>query len=452
MPFKESEQVEFKKSTSELKEAIISICAILNKHAQGELYFGIKNNGEVIGQTVTDKTLRAISQAIGSHLEPRIYPAIEKIKMEGKDLIKISFSGNDRPYFAYGRAYMRMADEDRQLSVSELKRMILANAIYRSRWDYELSDLTMDAIQQETLHIFLKRAREAGRIPLTDDQPEQILEKLNLIRKKRLSLAAKFLFTREHTMELQAAVFAGEDKLTFLDIKKYKQPLLDLLETAETYLKEKMNWRVEFVDFKRVEIPEIPLKALREALVNSLIHRDFNNPKGNEIAVYKDRIEIFNPGTFPEGLTPEDYIQSKARSYLRNPLIAEVFYLTKDVEKWGAGLKRIYEECREHGIDVRFEVESSGFVTTFLRPVTEEAITPKTVEKTRKKTRKKTREKIISAIRKKPEITTYELAELIGITVKGIEWQLNKLKKEGKIKRVGPAKGGHWEVINRNDE
>ncbi|GAB4376255.1 MAG: ATP-binding protein [Calditrichia bacterium] len=360
---KENEQVEFKKSTAELKEAIISICAILNKHGQGELYFGIKNNGDVVGQGVSDKTLRTISQAIASHLEPKIYPTIEKISVEGKELVKISFSGDERPYLAYGRAYIRMADEDRQLSARELRKMILASEIYRSRWDYEWCDLPVDAIHQDTLQTFLKRAREAGRIPVTEDHPERMLEKLHLVRKKRLSQAAKFLFTSKHTIEVQAAVFAGEDKLTFLDIKKYNQPLLDLLETAESYLKEKMNWRVEFVDFKRVEIPEIPLKALREALVNSLIHRDFQANKGNEIAVFKDRIEIYNPGTFPEGLTPEDYIQSKARSYLRNPLIAEIFYLTKDVEKWGSGLKRIYEECKENGITVTFHPDQSGFVT-----------------------------------------------------------------------------------------
>ncbi len=134
---------------------------------------------------------------------------------------------------------------------------------------------------------------------------------------------------------------------------------------------------------------------------------------------------------------------------MRNPLIAEVFYLTKDVEKWGSGLKRIYEECREHGIKVRFEVESSGFVTTFLRPVTEKVATPQTVEKTREKTVEKTREKIIAAMRQDPTITIKELAMKIGITVKGIEWQINELKKMGKIRRVGSKKSGRWEILEK---
>ena len=385
MRLKESENVEFKKSTAELKEAVISMCAILNKHGQGELYFGIKNNGEIIGQDVTDQTLRKVSQAISSHLEPKIFPTIQKMILSGKEIVKIIFSGMDKPYLAHGRPYMRVADEDRQLSAKELRKMILASEAYHSRWDFDLCDLPIETIQHETLETFFQRANAAGRMPVTANGIEGILEKLHLVSHKRLSFAAKYLFTTAHSMELQAAVFAGQDKLTFLDIKKYRLPLLDLLEVAESYVKERINWHVDFVDFKRLEVPEIPLKALREALVNSLIHRNFNDPKGNEIAIYKNRIEIYNPGTFPEGLTPEDYIKSNARSHLRNPLIAEVFYLTRDVEKWGSGLKRIHDECQSKGIEVRFDVVSTGFVTTFFRRKDRTAFFPKTREKTREK-------------------------------------------------------------------
>ena len=136
---------------------------------------------------------------------------------------------------------MRVADEDRQLSARELKTMNLTSEIYRSQWDSVLCELSVDAIDEKTLQSFLYRARQADRMPDAEDGPERILEKLRLVRKRKLSLAAKYLFTTEHNIEIQAAVFAGRDKLTFLDIKKYNQSLLDLLETAESYVKEKMN-------------------------------------------------------------------------------------------------------------------------------------------------------------------------------------------------------------------
>jgi ATP-dependent DNA helicase RecG len=111
MPLKESETLELKKSTSELKEAVISISAILNKHGKGKLYFGVKNNGTVSGQQVSDATLREVSRAIVEHIEPRIYPTVKLETNDGKQCVAVDFSGDDAPYYAYGRAHMRVADE-----------------------------------------------------------------------------------------------------------------------------------------------------------------------------------------------------------------------------------------------------------------------------------------------------------------------------------------------------
>ena len=138
MKFIESETLELKKTTSEIKEAIISIAAILNKHQHGELFFGIKNNGIVAGQNVTEKTIRDVSKSIADHIEPKIYPHINRIEIDGKTCIKVRFKGNDIPYFAYGRAYIRVADEDRQLSAKELEKLILGKNKDKLRWDTEI--------------------------------------------------------------------------------------------------------------------------------------------------------------------------------------------------------------------------------------------------------------------------------------------------------------------------
>jgi ATP-dependent DNA helicase RecG len=121
---KESETLELKKSTGQLKPAIISIVAMLNKHQEGKLYFGVKDDGTVVGQEVGNDTLRTISQAISAHIEPRVYPAIKQVNLQGKVCIEIEFQGNNSPYFAYGRAYIRISDEDKPLSVKELENLI----------------------------------------------------------------------------------------------------------------------------------------------------------------------------------------------------------------------------------------------------------------------------------------------------------------------------------------
>jgi ATP-dependent DNA helicase RecG len=106
----ETEIVELKKSTSELKEAVISIVAMLNKHQRGEVWFGIRNDGTVVGQQVSDKTVRDVSKSISEHVEPRIYPLVEQVSVDGKQCIKVQTEGSEHPYYAFGRAYIRVGD------------------------------------------------------------------------------------------------------------------------------------------------------------------------------------------------------------------------------------------------------------------------------------------------------------------------------------------------------
>ena len=120
----ETELLEFKKSTGELKEAMNSISAILNKHQHGELYFGVKSDGTVIGQVVNEESLRTVSQKIKNSIEPRIYPEVNKVVIDGKECIHVKFEGNNTPYFASGVARIRVADEDLIMSPQELAEYI----------------------------------------------------------------------------------------------------------------------------------------------------------------------------------------------------------------------------------------------------------------------------------------------------------------------------------------
>lgn len=303
--YKESEILELKRSTSELKEGIISIVAILNKHQGGSLYFGIRNNGEIIGQTIGEETLRDVSKAIASHIEPRIYPKVTSETIEGKSCILVDFRGNETPYYAYGRAYIRTGDEDRQLSTKELENLILKK--HKVSWEEGISEKTIGDVSTKTLRDFVKRANEARRINFRFTTVTSVLNKLNLLKDGKLLKATETLFCENNSLEVQTAVFAGIDKLTFLDIRQITGSIFNVLEQSESYVKEHINWRADLTESGRKEIPEIPLRAVTEALVNSLCHRDYANLKGNEIAVFKDRIEIYNPGQFPEGFDPEDF-------------------------------------------------------------------------------------------------------------------------------------------------
>ena len=368
--FLENEVIEFKKSTSELKEGIISVVSILNKHKSGKLYFGIKDNGEIIGKHISNKTLRDVSKSISENIEPRIYPKVNKVKLEDKECMLVEFEGDDIPYLAFGRAYMRVGDEDRQLSMKEIRKIILKGENEIGKWENKVSDYKIKDIDEKLLKEFIEKERKAKRINFPYTNKKEILKKLSLVNKSNELLNAGYiLFAKDTKLEMQMAIFATDTKLTFLDIDQVFGNVFELIEAGEGYIRKNIKWPVNFKtgSMERQEIPEIPLTAVREALINSLIHRDFNSPKSNEVAIYKDRIEIFNPGEFPEGYKPEDFIEGKEGSMPRNPLIANTLYLSKDIEKWGSGFKRITDECKATNVKVKFEIKKSGFTVIFYR-------------------------------------------------------------------------------------
>ena len=441
--FLENEAVEFKKTTGELKESIISIVSILNKHQSGKLYFGIKDDGEIVGQIVTSKTIREVSKAISENIEPKIYPIVNKIKLNDKECILVEFEGEDIPYLAFGRAYMRVGDEDRQLSMKEIRKIILKDESEIGKWESKISKHDIKEIEEKLLKDFIEKGRKAKRINFPYTNKEETLTKLSLInRNKELLNAGYVLFSKEAKLEMQMAIFATETKLTFLDIDQSFGNIFEIIEVGESYIRKNIKWPVNFKSgsMEREEIPEIPMTAIREALINSIIHRDFKNPKSNEIAIYRNRIEIFNPGEFPEGYEPKDFIDGKEASIPRNPIIANTLYLSKDIEKWGSGLKRIAEECRNSNIKVEFEVRKSGFKVIFYRKTDEELYgltqNEKTYEKTYENIEKKILEFCVS------EKTAKEIAEFCGY--KGIDrFKRNYLKTllvQNKIKMTIPDK------------
>ena len=194
MKYKESEKKELKKSTSELKEAVVSIAAILNKHKKGELYFGIGNDGTIWGQTVTEKTIRDVSKTISEHIEPKIYPKVKKVEINSRECIKVEFHGEETPYFAYGRAFVRVGDEDRQLSAKELENMFINKNKDRLSWERRLSSHFLKDVNRKIINQYISRARSAGRLDFDFEGVKTTLHKLNLVQGPTLLNACEVLF------------------------------------------------------------------------------------------------------------------------------------------------------------------------------------------------------------------------------------------------------------------
>jgi ATP-dependent DNA helicase RecG len=274
-----------------------------------------------------------------------------------------------------------------------------------------------------------------------------------LISGNLLTNAAETLFGGG-TVDLQMAVFAGVERLTFIDIKRESGNVFKLIDTAELYIKNMIKWRVKFGKMQREEIPEVPVESIREAIVNSFAHRNYRNNKGNEVAIFKDRIEIYNPGDFPEGYTPEDFIHGEERSILRNKLIAQILYFSKDIESWGSGIKRIYNICKDNSVKVEFKILKSGFVVVFHRPdfdeknITCDANSDAGITDNITENITDTQKEILKLIAVEPSITQQKISEAVGISRRNIIANMTKLKKAGVLKRIGTDRKGYWMIVN----
>ena len=435
----ESETLEFKKSTSELKEAIISIVAILNKHQKGRLLFGVKNNGAIIGQNVTEKSLRDISKAISDHIEPKIYPKIEKERIDKKDCVVVEFQGQNIPYYAYGRTYKRIADEDKLMSAKEVEKLILEKNKEKLRWDSEICKETkLTDISPKRLKWFLKEAdREYHSV-------ENSLDKLGLLKDRKLLNAAVILFGKkpQHffpNAKLRCAAFATTTSSLIVDRQEFEGDLFYLIDKAEEYILKNIHIGMRLEGMRRIDVPEINKEAFREGIINAFCHRDYWMYDSVNIAVFRDRVEIRSPGLLYGGLTIEK-IRKENVSERRNELIAEMFHEVHFVEKWGRGISLILSKEP----DTEFKEVGTHFITVFKRKGVE-----KVGEKWTEKLGEKLGEnesKIIEQIARDNRITMVELSKKLGISEVAVYKNIKKLKQAGILERVGPAKGGHWEI------
>ena len=500
---KENETIEFKKSTGELKEAMISISAMLNKHGFGVLYFGVKPNGDVIGQEVSDSSLRDVSRAAYETIKPQIYPVIDEVVIDNKHLIKIEFSGTKVPYSAMGRYYLRTADEDREVSPEELKEFFLVDK-YRGTWEKEKSLATTNQVDKKSVQSFWRHAISIGRIPKGKYSSLVVLKKFGLIDEDNLTNAGEILFGNTKPVTLKMGIFATDEKLNILDMQMIEDNIYNLVGIAEEYIFKNMRWRAHISKGEREEIPEIPLAVIREVLANSFAHAMYNGRTNHEICIYPNKITIYSPGEYASKYTPEEYIEGNAESEIRNYTISKILYLNGTIEQFGSGFKRIYNLCKRAGIECSYENAKNGFrftihrpvinssdiivansdtksvtsnsgnvtsnsenVTTSLENVTYEPknvtyqdenvtyepknvtsnVTSNTENVTSYDNLSKNEMEVLMILMEQERLSREEIAERMLKTVRTVQRSLNSLREKGYIQRIGAKRFYTWEVV-----
>ncbi|MDE5606000.1 MAG: putative DNA binding domain-containing protein, partial [Bacteroidales bacterium] len=379
----ESRTLELKKTTGELKDGMHSACAFLNTEG-GWLIFGVTPvSFKILGQEVTDNTQREIAQAL-SGLEPVVDTRPEYIDVPerpGFKVIAIHFDGwvwGERPHTFHGCPYYKVESTTKVMPQDMYDERIRSHQPQAYSWERQTAvGVTLADLNEKRIQGCIRLGVEGGRIPASALAApiEDTLAKWKLLNNGIPTNGAVMLFSDNideyPQFRLRMARFEGTDKNEFIDNQRIEGSFFDLLDAGMAFFFKHLNLggKITNRSLQREEHLEVPYKALREALINSLCHRQWEKHNlTNSIAIYDDRIEIANPGVFPPQITPES-IKEPHESYPYNLKIAEVLYKSTFLESWGSGAKRIMEACCAQNVEPPTWRNDGGFVTViFKRP------------------------------------------------------------------------------------
>ncbi len=371
----ESTTIEWKPSLSQAHDIIESITAFANTEG-GRLFIGISKVGEIIGVQVGKGTIEDLVNRIAQHTDPKIQPKITVKKIEDKQIIIIEVKpSKDKLALADGRPYKRVGPSTRQMGKDEYEGLILEKHKTELDFDSQIcKGAKIQDISREKIIAFIKKAKKERGLNINPSAPiSEILKRLKLIKDNKITNAAIVLFGKDPQdfflqAELKAIRFRGYDVTgEMIDFKTISADAITLLEKAENFIFEHIPMKawIESGKLQRQEKWLYPPDAIREALANALAHRDYRSTGRVQVRIFDDRLEIWNPGILPQGLTIEK-LKRKHDSMPRNPSIARAFFWVKYVEEVGTGTEKILKWCRKWGLpEPKYEEAGGSFVVTF---------------------------------------------------------------------------------------
>ena len=423
----ESETLEFKKSTSEINAGVISLASMLNKHGEGTLYFGVKNNGDVIGQKdLNENTLRDVSRKIAEGINPQIIPTISLELIGDKMVIKVYAKGNNIPYSAFGKYYSRSFDEDKQLSVDMLRALI--------NRDGE-PDFIVDKVSsnQDLTFKMLKGLYLINNITINDKFEDNLGLRTS---DGKYNLMANMLADK-NDLSIKVVTFAGTDKTVMLKRTDYGGKCLLLsVDNVLEYMESINETKVSHENFQREDVKYFDFNCFKEAWINACVHTRWTEEIPPAVYIFDDRIEIVSNGGLPSALTIEDFF-----FFISKPVNKKLLKIFNDLEytdQTGHGIPLIVEKygkeafyISEHTIIVKIPIDK-----TLLEEIQSNNEDLNEIE-----------EKILLYLKSNPKYTICDLADLSKFSKSYINKVIKSLKNKKYIERVGADKNGYWKIL-----
>ncbi len=443
----ESQTLEFKESFG---DAVIETLVAMANANGGKVLIGVMENGAICGIEPHKPDIASWINDIKMKTSPALFPDIEIAGIQRNSVAIFSIKDVPvKPVSTKGKCFMRRGSSNHLMSIPEIADMYLKT--YNLSWDSLIDDDKIPAdISSEKVERFRRLLEKQSAVAVPEDS-FTLLKKFSLLKDDRkLTFAASLLFCAKPpaNASIHAARFKGTDKNESAEDFYIQDDLVAETDLLMDFILRSIKKGVRKVpavkQLTHEPVWQYPPDALRELVVNLVIHRNYQSAVPSCVFIFDDRIEMWNAGEMPKGLSMDKLQSGDYAPSARNPLLTRVFKEIGLIENLGSGLQEVCRLFTGANLPLpSIEVVASG-TRIVIRSATEY---PESNGKTREKTGEKTREKLLSLIRANSHVTTAMLSKTLNITSKGVEWNLKKLRKEGFLKRVGPDKGGHWEVI-----
>lgn len=434
----EQQNIEYKQSWHD--DYLKWVCGFANAQG-GVILIGKNDNGNVVGiddyKKLMDDIPNKIRNAIGIMVEVNLH------EETGKYFIEIVTHPYSVPISLRGRYYYRSGSTKQELTGASLNEFLLKKS--GKTWDDVLEPrASFDDIDQKTVSTFLKASENAGRLPENEGLAlPELFEKLRLTENGHLKRAALILFGKDPgkfypNTFVKIGRFGKDDT----DIKFQETEegnIIRLLQAVLNQLNHKFLIRpIEFEGMHRIEKGEYPVAAIREMLLNALVHRNYMGAP-IQIRVYDDKLSIWNEGTLPVGLTLEALKRSHS-SRPRNPIIADVCFRGGYIDAWGRGTIKIIDTCKQAVLpEPEMKELDGGFIITLLK----DNITPEQLTKLGLNDRQV---KAVLFIKEKGKITNSEYQVLNEVSDRTALRDIEELAEKGILIKEGVKKGTTYKL------
>lgn len=431
MIFTESEVIELK------SEVVSDLCKEVIAFANtkgGTLYIGVRNDGTVVGIEDADRVTLQINNMVRDSIKPDVtmFVHYETQAVGGKTILAVTVQkGTGRPYYLASKGlkpsgvYVRNGTSTDPATDTAIRKMIKETD----------GDCFEDMRSLEQNLTFQAASAQFAKCKVPFDASK--MQTLGLVSPDGIYSNVAMLLSDQCSSTIKAATFSGIDKSEFQDRREFGGSLFSQMEDMYAYLDLRNRTKATFDGLYRHDARDYPEEALREALLNSLVHRDYSFSASTLISVYDDRIEFVSVGGLPNGIALEDILLGL--SVCRNPRLAAVFYRLNLIEAYGTGMPKILKAYAGSGVKPKIEVSSNAFKITLpnrnsaTRDLTAVSDTTKSKE-----------EQILAWIEANGHIVRSDVDALLHVSQATANRILKRMVADGLLRQEGRGRGTRY--------